>query len=117
MERNSLFKLYKEFIEFDKDFYLKTPISLDKSIKLKKSFLSRYYSIYHKPTFVEFLKVVRDFVFSKNASDVFGKGSFDEAQIASMLFFLEEKGIIKFDRNGNLSSEEKFKKIFFKELS
>lgn len=92
-------KLYRDFVKFDRDYFF----HLEKiETKFDDEFLRRYYDEVYRPTFVEFVLIVRDLLVFQNAWKVFDKMSTVIEDILSFLLFLREVGIAEFQKSGRL---------------
>jgi len=97
-------KLYKKFLDFDRNYYLqdaKTWFGV-RELKLNKKILQKFYDNYQRFSFLEFLREIKDIIYSKNVFDFILKNSLDDWGLWYYLKFLEKEKIIKVKRNGKV---------------
>lgn len=97
-------KLYKKFLDFDRNYYLqdaKTWFGV-RELKLNKKILQKFYDNYQRFSFLEFLREIKDIIYSKNVFDFILKNSLDDWGLWYYLKFLEKEKIIKVRRNGKV---------------
>lgn len=97
-------KLYKKFLNFDRNYYfrdVKTWFGVSE-LKLNKKILKEFYENYEKASFLEFLGDVKDIIYSKNIFDFIVKNAVDEWDLWYYLKFLEKEKVIKVKRSGKV---------------
>lgn len=98
-------KLYKKFLDFDKNYYfrdVKTWFGVGE-LRLNKKILKEFYENYQKISFLEFLGDVKDIIYSKNVFDFIVKNATEDWDLWCYLKFLEKEKIIKVKKNGKIT--------------
>ena len=90
-------KIYQKFLDFDQYYFLKdvpTWFGVEKA-KLNKKILKEFYENYQKPSFLSFLKNVKDIIYSPNVFDFITKNALEDWDLWRYLKFLEKEELIK----------------------
>ncbi|MFQ6049670.1 MAG: bis-aminopropyl spermidine synthase family protein [Candidatus Paceibacterales bacterium] len=98
-------KLYKKFLDFDKNYYfrdVKTWFGVGE-LRLNKKILKEFYENYQKISFLEFLGDVKDIIYSKNVFDFIVKNATEDWDLWCYLKFLEKEKIIKVKKKGKIT--------------
>jgi len=98
-------KLYKKFLNFDRNYYFrdaKTWFGV-RELRLNKKILKEFYENYQKIPFLEFLGNVKDIIFAENVFGFILKNGVEDWDLWCYLKFLEKEKIIKVKRNGKVS--------------
>lgn len=98
-------KLYKKFLDFDKNYYfqdVKTWFGVGE-LRLNKKILKEFYENYQKISFLEFLGDVKDIIYSSNVFDFIVKNATEDWDLWCYLKFLEKEKIIKVKKNGKVA--------------
>ena len=109
MSENNLRKVYAEFLKFRKRTFIRDAkfwLGVDK-LKLKKDVLNEIFNNYERSSFINFLKRLKNIVYSKNAFDFVLDNSVEEWPLYNYLEFLKKKGIVSIRRDGRVILLEK----------
>ena len=105
-------RLYKEYLKYEERSFIKDSIGwLGNNKKITTETKRRIYKNYHRASFFQFLKNLKDIIYSPSPFDFITKGTSDDWGLFQYLSFLKEKGVIKISRNGRITEIKGLKEM------
>ena len=97
--------LYRKFLSFEKNYYLRDAklwVGVEK-LKLNKKILTEFYENYERVPFLEFLIDFKSIIYSEDVFDFIVKRTEDDWSLWAYLKFFEKEKIIEVNQNGKIS--------------